>query len=263
MFRRRYLAMLGTTAIAGCSSVPPGSQVQTPTGTTYHEWPSPSPTPDATGRQRLPAGNTVVTSSPARSSPSPSGTTANEPEGYHYREPESGVTEAFPILGGFTVFWFSHSDEQRFEARLVENDAGGTREVLAAGLGEWSGRIATYVPSGEYRVEFDGGHVPFLHVKQPRPIRADLVDLPHTETDGPYDASYFGPFAFPGRVDVASTAEGNSTVIVAALDLRGRRIERLVNDVGPIDTESTFTADGYGWISVTASGEWTISIAEG
>ena len=264
MNRRGYLALLGGTGIAGCSFDFDEEDDQTPSGTVIEEWPSPTPTPDGTARQRLGAAATRA-SGPSRtpgSSSSPTVTTVPEPSERSLARSGDRIIGPFPIQGGFTVFYFHHfNGKGTFSVRLIEDDTGETREVLASGHDEWNGEIATFVPAGEYRLRIEAIGAWNVLLTQPRPIRADLVDLPITETDDA-GAVYFGPIAFPGNVSVSATHDGSANFRIAALNIRGKRIELLFDETGPVDSERTFPADGYGWMTVTATGEWTISIEE-
>ncbi|MDL5363779.1 hypothetical protein [Halalkalicoccus sp. NIPERK01] len=163
-------------------------------------------------------------------------------------------TEPFELAAGFTAVEFEHSGSGRFAVDLESEEGSG--ELLVNTSGAIDGSTARGIGSGTYSlsVEADGGWS--LVVSQPS---ADAPEALPVSVDGDTPA-YFGPLAFDGEVSVTGRHGGEGNFLVEALAENGDLIDQIVNEVGEVETSSSFGYDGAGWIVVGADGEWSLSI---
>lgn len=163
-------------------------------------------------------------------------------------------TEPFELKAGFTAVEFEHSGSGRFAVDLESE--GGSGELLVNAGGAIDGSTARGVDSGTYSlsIEADGGWS--LVISQPN---ADAPEALPVSVDGDTPA-YFGPLAFDGEVAVTGHHGGEGNFLVEVLGESGDLIDQVVNEVGEVETSSSFGYDGAGWIVVGADGEWSLSI---
>jgi len=249
MNRREYLvALAGVASLAGCSGGDGGAegdggsdgggQAASPEQSTPEPTSEPTPEPTET----------------ATPTPVP------EPDPVEFSGQGQSVTDGFHVEGGFTVFEMEHSGRSNFQVELVHGRTGDTVEYLANEIGSWQARYPMYVESGGYVLDVNADGPWSITVRQPRLSEDDVVSFPISAA-GRYP-DYIGPIHFQGLVRIGADYNGDSNFAAWVLGTAGGEAELLFNEIGAFEGETTFGADGYGWIRVEATGPWGLAVQE-
>lgn len=172
-------------------------------------------------------------------------------EGPPYRLAGSGngVTNRFVVEEGLTTVEYDREDgSARFTAEFVDPEGKKRDRHIVAERRSTSGRVATYLPGGEWTVDVTAPGRWEIEVDQPEIEEDDVVELPVSELGTGRD--YRGPFRFEGDVRVEGSYEGSRNVIVEYLRENGRRGGQIFNEIGSFEGETTISHDGLAWITV-------------
>lgn len=187
----------------------------------------------------------------------PTPTPAPDDDSYSYSDSGQTASESFSLSDGLATFDLSHTGDSNFIVKLV-NANTGEEEHLVNVIGSFDGTVATYTPSGNYVLDIDANGQWNAGIAQPRYSRMEVESLP-ASLDG-QDFGVLGPNQFEGATRLSYDAETDSNVIIYLLNHEGETVDVLVNEIGPSDGSTAFSADGVGLIYVETEGEWSIQI---
>lgn len=204
-----------------------------------------------------------TTSQPPTAEPtptsSPTAVPAEDGATYSFSGSSNDVTNSFSTEGGLVVFNLQHSGESNFIVKAVNSI--GDEEYLTNEIGTYDGRVALYLPEGNWQLDVtaDGGWS--ADVTQPRFNRNDVQSFPASANDK-HDA-WFGPFEFDENTKVTFEIKGDSQAAVWLANTNGERVDLLHNEIGPYEGSALITQRGFGIIIVdTSSAEWRIILEE-
>lgn len=255
MNRRQYIvALAGITSLAGCSGSSDGSDGNGGSGgddqsTDQTTEPDLSAAESATESTQEPSTESTETDTP---------TPVQELAPIEFSGEGRSVTDRFTVEGGFTVFEMAHQGSSNFQVELIHGQTGETVDYLANEIGSWEAWYPTGVESGDYVLDVNADGQWSITVRQPRPSEDEAISVPITAS-GQYP-DYIGPIHFQGLVLITGEYDGDSNFAVWVLGTRGGEADLLFNEIGTFEGETTFGADGYGWIRVEATGPWSLTI---
>lgn len=168
----------------------------------------------------------------------------------------AGVSDTFTTEGGLVVFELDHGGSSNFIVELT----GDQEDYLVNTIGAYDGRVAMYLPAGEYRLDVDADGDWSATVRQPRWADAEAASPPVDAEGTNHD--YIGPIEFAGGEVVTIEAQSDEHMAVWLADHHGRDLELLANDIGPYEQQTVVSESGYGLIRVETTGDWRIEIKE-
>jgi hypothetical protein len=235
MKRRAFLSAVAMVGLAGCGG---GNGNGDSNGAAADATPEGTPTPEST------------------SEPTP--TPVSEPDPLSFSGSGQAVTDSFDVQGGFTGFAFEHDGESNFQVKLLDASTGDRVDLLANEIGSWQAKFPRHVPAGEYLLDVTADGSWQATVTQPRPGHADVIEPP-LSFEGSYP-DYEGPIEFPGLVTIAGEYSGESNFQVFVRNIDGEVADLTFNEIGAFEGKTTFSGEGFGWINVRATGDWSIRV---
>lgn len=266
MNRRRFIAILGITAIAGCSggddsgteedTVPQETDSPTsspkPVDTTVESGGEDSPTPTESPTEE-PTDTPTQTETPTET---PTDTPAStEPDPLTYSGSGQEVIDDVDIIGGLTIVEATHDGESNFAVEFVPSE-GEYNELFVNRIGSYEGATAELIDSDTYQIDVTADGDWSLTVRQPRPASGE--SLPQSlDSDKP---EVHGPFEFDGTHTATGEHDGDSNFAVRVFPPEGSFAELVFNEIGNFEGETTFRFDGVGFVDIEANGAWSLEM---
>jgi hypothetical protein len=181
---------------------------------------------------------------------------AEDGESYSYSGNGNEVTDEFATEGGLVVLDVQHTGESNFQVQAINAD---DEKYLVNAIGDYDGRVALYMPPGDWQLDVTADGSWSADVTQPRYNSEDVQAVP-VSGDGQH-ADYFGPIEFQGTTEVYFEIQDDSQASVWLADTNGEKVELLHNEIGPYEGTTVTNQEGVGLIIVdTDSAEWRIEI---
>jgi hypothetical protein len=168
----------------------------------------------------------------------------------------SKVTEPFQLGAGMVIANGTHSGEHNFIVHLVDA-SGETVNYLANEIGNaQSETLSGDLVAGAYRLEVTADGPWSVTLTQPHSTGGRTLPTTFSGTGN----SVVGPFFQSNRgVVFESHYTGEHNFIVTLIDHDGDYAGGIANEIGSSDVSSIEHVNGSYWITVMASGPWTIS----
>ena len=180
--------------------------------------------------------------------------------GESYTLEGSGSSESDELYFGDGVLTaeFSHDGESTFTAEVtpIDGSLGNERLVTTTNAG---GESLTTVDEGSYRVTVEADGAWSLTLEQPEIHSDDLTEVP-LEASGT-GSTVVGPLWTDSPLSLHLTHDRDGTFIVDGYGADGGW-EQLVNQSGEFDSSRSYHASGVVWITIDASGNWTLEALE-
>lgn len=176
---------------------------------------------------------------------------------HSFSGPSQTATEAFNLYGGLTFISYKHQGERNLMANLVSIESG--EKILAINaLHDRKGGTALNVSEGEYALNVRIGENWEVDVKQPKYSEEDIGDTPvEVQAVG---NKVIGPIEFDATARIEIEAEGEGNILVELMNLDGKRIDYLINEIAPCEASSLFNHSGIALISVDTRADWEMSV---
>lgn len=166
------------------------------------------------------------------------------------------VEDGVDIQGGLTTVKASHTGgESNFQVMLVPSE-GEYDALFVNVIGEYDGTSAELLETDTYQVDIEADGDWELTIRQPRADSGDGVPQ-SLSGNGP---DFFGPFEFGGSHTASGSHSGDGNFQARVLPPEGDFGELVFNEIGQYEGETTFRADGIGYVDVNANGDWSIDI---
>lgn len=171
-----------------------------------------------------------------------------------FRGTDEAVREGITIEDGLTVAEATHAGEGNFQVELA--GGGEFSNLLVNVTGSFDGSHAEYVDADEYILDVNADGPWSVTLRQPRAWSGESL---------PRDASgsspaVVGPLELSGTSIARGTHEGTGNFQVQLYEQGAQFAEVLFNEFGQFDGDTTFSADGIGWVDVNAEGPWSLSV---
>jgi len=266
MDRRQFLAVAGSTLLAGC---PGGSPSETPTRTDP-ETPSPESTTPR-GTDETPSRTSSPTDAdPQTDSPTPE-STANPPLTTTVEstpaslEPvqfsgRGNAARRVDIAGGLTVVDAEYVGSGSFSVTFSPVSEGHGRRFFDTS-GPHRGASADLLDEGTYDVDVVAERTYWrLTVRQPRPTTGSSLPA-YLDGSG---SDVFGPYEFDGDgATVAASHTSDGSFLVEVWPLAGDFSTVVFDRTGRFASETSFEPPDVGFVEVTAGGDWTLGLRNG
>lgn len=180
----------------------------------------------------------------------------DQPDPVSYSGSGSEVRDGLEIQGGLTVVEATHTGgSSNFQIELVPAN-GEYNALFANAIGEYDGVQAGLLDPDTYQVDVTADGDWEITVRQPRAASGDA--LPATLEEQGYKV--LGPYEFSGNHTATGSHDGERNFIVEVFPQEGDYGEVVFNEIGQFEGETTFRADGLGWVAVQADGNWTVEM---
>jgi hypothetical protein len=250
------ILVIGILLLSACGSPSTAPTTEAP--------PATSPTgPPATSEEPEPT-------SPPTAIPQPT----PEPEPIEFTGQGDDVSSEFTLGEGITIITMTHDGESNFAIQLFD-DTGGLVDLLVNEIGVFDGSVAIGVIEDNIIGAEPGIHVLDITadgnwtvlIKQPRPTNGET--LPLNLTGKGCDVSSFF-LLDEGLVTFDMTHDGDSNFAIELFSASGELEELLANEIGSYSGKKAIgvkqgniigARPGIHIVSVTADGNWTLSIS--
>lgn len=180
----------------------------------------------------------------------------DEPDTIELSGSGATVEDGIDIQGGLTAIEASHTGgESNFQVHLVPAE-GEFDALFVNEIGEYEGTTADMLETDTYQVDVEADGDWQLTIRQPRATSGD--SLPQSLSGNNPD--FFGPFEFGGSHTASGSHSGDGNFQLLVYPPEGQFGELVFNEVGEYDGETTFRADGVGYVDVNANGEWSVDL---
>jgi hypothetical protein len=262
--RRRFIALAGVSALAGCGEETTDDDSGGDGGGDGGEGgdtPTASPTPSPAEGDGGGSGGDDSTPAPTEEpmptdtpTPSPS-PTPDAPDPMSFSGSGQQVENDVDIVGGLTIVEASYDGERNFQVEFVPSE-GEYNEIFVNQIGSWEGAQANLIDADTYQIDITAEGDWELTVRQPRPTSGDG---PSQSLSGE-GADVLGPFEFSGNHTATGSHDGESNFQVEVMPPEGSFPEIVFNEIGEFEGETTFSFDGVGFVDVNADGNWELEL---
>ena len=184
-----------------------------------------------------------------------------EPENISFSGDGQEASQEFFLDEGLSIFSMKHSGSSNFIVWLLDS-SGNKVDLLANEVGDFDGAKAVGISqTDDYVLDTDADGPWMVDIRQPRPQIAQSVPISFSGT-GQQVPQLFELGQGLARFEMEHDGERNFAIWL--LDSTGKKVDLLVNKIGPFDgSKATGIEDsGIYCLDISADGNWRINISQ-
>lgn len=165
------------------------------------------------------------------------------------------VTEAFEIDQQTPIIVHAtHTGHDHFGLK-ISSVSGRMDERLINTIGDFDGTVMAPIKPGKYVFEIDYGTEYTLEMTDFGEIRSPPFSYSQTDPD-------VVAIEIENPIKLNLTAKNDDHVGVTLRNHLGQNVDRLVNEIGPVETSSMIRQEGQAFLFFDIRGEWEAEINE-